>query len=419
MRNFLATYFLILCFAIPAVGSPTLVVKFPEKGRYLYWFEYKDVNGGNVITAPIHTAGENAEVNLSTVTVGGRILSGVLKVYDPKSGNVAAKKLQNLTGKKELLLKPADFDLVRTVRIILKPAEGRPDERVESAVVSITDANADEFKVLVDPTSQGVAEFHDIAAGQEKVTVLYGGEKMTIDMQIPTERDDAIFTRSIAVSGDVRTVKAASEEEGAASRKESPTDDQGRQGGIISYLAGLAFVLLVLYVIYVVLKSRGVTLKQSLKKIGVDLPQDEAPVVPQTGVPSPEPAVDPNVCQFCGQRKDPATGRCACTIDASPAPQAGNPRLVCLQGVYAGRVFDLTADSITIGRDQSNMIPLTEDAAVSRMHAQITKSSGAVTITDLGSSNGTFVNGMRITSPHPLASGDEIQFGGSKFKFEA
>lgn len=423
MRNFLAVSFITLVFAVVVVGAPTLSVKFPEKGAYLYWFEYKDVNGADVITAPIHTAGESAEIDLGAVSVGGKIQPGVLKVYDLKSGNVAAKKLQNLVGKKSLNLKPADFDLVRTVRIVLKPADGKPDERIESAVVVVTDANADEFKAIVDPTSQGTAEFHDVAAGQEKVTVLYGNEKMTIDMQIPAERDESVFTRAIAVSGDVRTVKAAATEESSAEKSERRNQSSERQGGVIGYLVGIVFVLLILYVIYVVMKSRGITLEQGLKKMGVELPKDEGTAEVQSGGPSPEPAVDPNICQFCGQRKDPATGRCACTIDASVgsqmAPRTGQPRLVGLQGVYAGRVFDLAADSITVGRDPSNMIALTEDTAVSRMHAQIMKSSGAVTITDIGSSNGTFVNGMRITSPHPLMNGDELQIGGSKFRFEA
>ena len=84
-----------------------------------------------------------------------------MKIYNPKTGNVAAKNLENIQDKKDLKLKDTDFDLVRTVQVVLKPTSGKENERLESAVVTLTDANSDVFTVLVDPLSEGVAEFHD------------------------------------------------------------------------------------------------------------------------------------------------------------------------------------------------------------------------------------------------------------------
>jgi hypothetical protein len=54
-----------------------------------------------------------------------------------------------------------------------------------------------------------------------------------------------------------------------------------------------------------------------------------------------------------------------------------------------------------------------EDPGVSRRHARVRTGGGAVTVEDLGSSNGTFVNGERISRAVELAAGDEIQVGGT------
>jgi serine phosphatase RsbU (regulator of sigma subunit)/pSer/pThr/pTyr-binding forkhead associated (FHA) protein len=58
-----------------------------------------------------------------------------------------------------------------------------------------------------------------------------------------------------------------------------------------------------------------------------------------------------------------------------------------------------------------------KDPAVSRRHAQISLSDGRCFVADLGSGNGTFVNGQRIGSPVALAEGDEVRLGGTVFEF--
>ena len=96
----------------------------------------------------------------------------------------------------------------------------------------------------------------------------------------------------------------------------------------------------------------------------------------------------------------------------------GGPRLVGLSGPYAGQVFDLSSPVVSIGREPGKDVQLANDSTVSRNHASIRNENGVFTVHDEGSSNGTAVNGMRITS-QPLAPGDTVQFGGSAFRFEA
>ncbi len=64
----------------------------------------------------------------------------------------------------------------------------------------------------------------------------------------------------------------------------------------------------------------------------------------------------------------------------------------------------------TLGRSSLNDLTI-PDASLSRFHARISLEAGALSLEDLGSLNGTTLNGERITVPHPLGEGDELQLG--------
>ncbi len=85
-------------------------------------------------------------------------------------------------------------------------------------------------------------------------------------------------------------------------------------------------------------------------------------------------------------------------------------RLVVSQGPEPGQVFELRQDSQTIGRAPGNEIVIS-DPQVSRQHVRISKEGGLLVIEDLGSTNGTTINGVRLTGPHTLTNGDVIGLG--------
>jgi predicted component of type VI protein secretion system len=84
--------------------------------------------------------------------------------------------------------------------------------------------------------------------------------------------------------------------------------------------------------------------------------------------------------------------------------------LVMSQGPQPGQTFMLDRDWLTAGRDPSNDIVI-NDPQVSRQHARITRQGQMMVVEDLGSTNGTFANGVRLTGPHVMSNGDVIGLG--------
>lgn len=87
------------------------------------------------------------------------------------------------------------------------------------------------------------------------------------------------------------------------------------------------------------------------------------------------------------------------------------PKLTLVMERKPVRVFDVNSSVINIGRAEDMQL-LIDDASVSRRQAQIRFGGhGSWTIGDLGSINGTFLNGQRLTSVQSLKRGDEVSFG--------
>ncbi|HVU11869.1 MAG TPA: FHA domain-containing protein [Phototrophicaceae bacterium] len=85
-------------------------------------------------------------------------------------------------------------------------------------------------------------------------------------------------------------------------------------------------------------------------------------------------------------------------------------RLIMRRGPTPGAVYALEADEITIGRGNKSTIVI-RDNEVSRDHCRLVRLTGSYEVYDLNSSNGTFVNGQRVTAPWPLQEGALIELG--------
>ena len=85
-------------------------------------------------------------------------------------------------------------------------------------------------------------------------------------------------------------------------------------------------------------------------------------------------------------------------------------QLVMKTGPAPGKTYLLEKSEVYIGRDVANDVFI-NDAEVSRRHARLIQQGGAYLVEDLGSTNGTYVNGQRIGGPSPLHSGDTVYLG--------
>jgi len=85
-------------------------------------------------------------------------------------------------------------------------------------------------------------------------------------------------------------------------------------------------------------------------------------------------------------------------------------RLVMRSGPNVGRTYPLEGEELSIGRDTSNKISI-NDSEVSRKHARLLWQGNGYLLEDFGSTNGTFVNGQRLSGSTALKVGDQVTLG--------
>jgi pSer/pThr/pTyr-binding forkhead associated (FHA) protein len=96
-------------------------------------------------------------------------------------------------------------------------------------------------------------------------------------------------------------------------------------------------------------------------------------------------------------------------------------RLVVVKSptLRVGDNHELDSTALTVGRSSANDIELREDGFASASHARFEPRRDGVWIEDVGSTNGTFVNGVRLSEPRKLAPGDLVRVGATDLRYEA
>jgi hypothetical protein len=102
---------------------------------------------------------------------------------------------------------------------------------------------------------------------------------------------------------------------------------------------------------------------------------------------------------------------------AAPQQARRTPGACQLRENSSGKTWRIATDSTVIGRDETQTDLVLEDSNVSRRHAELKRTASGWVICDLGSTNGTRVNGMRVTE-QPLNSGDMLTMGLVTLSFE-
>ena len=89
--------------------------------------------------------------------------------------------------------------------------------------------------------------------------------------------------------------------------------------------------------------------------------------------------------------------------------RAGTRVVVVRSETQAGLAFAINGATVVGRSDQADV--MLEDPYASEFHLRLVSQEGALTVSDLGSTNGTYVNGRRITTPTTLQRGDALQVG--------
>jgi diguanylate cyclase (GGDEF)-like protein len=101
------------------------------------------------------------------------------------------------------------------------------------------------------------------------------------------------------------------------------------------------------------------------------------------------------------------------------APQGASAYLVVIAGPSFGEMYKIKGDRMVVGRGDKTDVRIVDDG-VSREHAAFQREGGRLVLVDLGSTNGTYCNGLRVPR-HELTDGDKISIGAStilKFTFQ-
>ncbi len=389
---------------------------------------------------PIDFSDKKVAVTFDPVAVGK---TPKIAIDDAKTGNTAIKPI---TDSNEITLLRPDFDRVHVANVKVT-YDNKP---VQVARVTLEPFDKASQTKMVDSSMQGVAVFNDVAAGKAKLNIVYGDNlTQNQDIVITTDHSPGALNVTAAVSNKVATLdtpaaggasSAGSSSGTQATPGAAPTgpapvapapDTGGGIGGFIGQILALAVVGGGIYLFWKWFQSGGFA--ATMKKVGIEVsgptPPSAAGTPWQPNATAAPVIADPSVCQFCGQKKD-AGGNCACALSPGSFPGAAvgpmstvvasQPRLVATMGVYSGSIFPLNPNGtgVTLGRDTTNSIPLDNDTTVSRRHAAIRADNGGFIVSDEGSSNGVYVNGVRISGPQPLRPGDEVQIGNTRFRFE-
>lgn len=375
-------------------GADTITLKFSDSSKRVI----------DVVASPTAKLSDSQPQSGPTLKVEASGDQWV-RVYDPTTGNIAARKASDLTALSRSVDSKNEWTVIKTDYTRIGELRVRADQGGKPlALGSIL--IGDQTRLLTEE-SQGSAAFYGVPVGKVRISVSYrdGGETRTVGQgfDVPAVRDLPRPELVIVVpASNIEPAGGPTEQDDSKLPPPKPTPPPtGLLGNLIAMVLAGAAALAILYFGLRWIYGNQDKTKDALGKLGVQIPDPFAE-------PDPVPVASPMI--------PPAP---APTILLDPAPEpplapaaivSGEPKLVGSSGS-----FTLSDGVHLVGREAGLTIALVGESTVSRQHAEIVCQGDSIIIRDLGSTNGTFVNGSRLTGDEPLRRGDRVQFGSVMF----
>lgn len=317
-----------------------------------------------------------------------------IRVYDAQSGNLAARKVGSLSGgKSEWNVVASDYNRIGELRV-------RADQGGKGLALGSISIG-DQTQLLTDE-NKGVAVFYGVPHGKLPVSVSYreGSETRTVNQEfvVPAVRDLSKPELIVALPAPSQAQPTPVDDRKLPPPK-PPAAPTGVLGNLVAMVLAAGGALAILYFGLRWVYGNQDKAKDALTKLGVQVPDPvtSSDPVPASVAPDPFPTAAP-----------------VAPILLDPAPIApvtvSEPSLVGVAGS-----FTLGEGVSIVGREAGLTISLVSESTVSRRHAEIVRNGDSIVIRDLGSRNGTFVNGAPVTGDQPLRRGDRVQFGSAAF----
>ncbi len=354
-----------------------------------------------------------------TQALKGKADTDLVILQDQKTGNAVMRKVKDV--KVGWVLTRSDLNLVSTIKVLVDRG-GKP---VDVATLQLKHGGEVESQ-LIDPASNGEAIFRMVKPGSLTVTVHYKSAgvmatPVTQIFELSLTRPDPVPVFKISLPADAMatpatpnapadSVTTAAPQEIPRAKTVPPTSGLGK---IVVWLLGLVVVAGLVWVALSYAKMNPQTVSARLEQLGVQIPKPAAhPLTTPAAAPATPMAPQPiQKIVLPDAAPDPIA-----PVTPSPflAVSAGEPRLIA----ESGAIIPLPEGAADVGRDISMPISLNAETSVSRRHAQFTRSGSQVGLTDMGSTNGTYVNGVKIEVLTALNAGDTVQFGSARFRYE-
>lgn len=387
-----------------AQDAKKVKIEFVGEGERLVWIQSK----GKEHTVPEHqtVSGKAVDLDVPAETAGKSVY-----VCDINSGDVSVKALDQVVKAGTWQVKSTDATM--TYRVIFGVLHD--DKPVTTAVVHMKTKD-ETLDALLTGADKGVTIFNLVPFGDVEVSVDYktGGEAKSLSAQTFTVKpgmEDVDQPFKLTIDDEVETVEPEKEKEsgegegkeaGAGEKKEEEPPKTNAFSTIFNMLIGLLVIGGISYAIWRYVQSNPDKAADILKKGGVHVPGDT-----QDPVMAPKKAGPPQQIILGDAAPTPAEPL------AAAGPVVKNPRLVKADG----SLYIVQDGEQVVGREGGEL-KLAGESSVSRSHAKISKAGDTITVEDMGSTNGTFVNGQRLSGPVSLQPGDAVQFGAVQYRYE-